>query len=147
MNKLILIIFISAVSLPIFSQGSGVGLGIIIGEPTGISAKIWTGDQTAVDAALAWSFVDSGFLRMHADMLVHKFFIDVDQGQLPVYFGLGAKLVLASDLELGVRIPLGMSYLFESAPFDIFVEVVPGLNLLPATTFFIDAALGARYFF
>jgi hypothetical protein len=80
-------------------------------------------------------------------MLVHNFSIDVDKGQLPFYFGLGAKLLLASDLGLGIRIPVGLAYLFESAPFDIFVEIVPGLDLLPGTDFGIDGAIGARYYF
>jgi hypothetical protein len=38
------------------AQDSGFGLGIIIGEPTGISAKQWTGSRTAIDGAVAWSF-------------------------------------------------------------------------------------------
>ena len=147
MKKVIFIVFISFISLNVFSQDSGLGLGIIIGEPTGLSAKMWTSEKTAIDAGLAWSFSGSGYMRVHADMLVHNFSIDVDKGQLPVYFGLGAKLLLASDLGLGIRIPVGIAYLFESAPFDIFLEVVPGLDLLPGTAFGIDAAFGVRYFF
>ena len=112
MKKVIFIVFISFISLNVFSQDSGLGLGIIIGEPTGLSAKMWTSEKTAIDAGLAWSFVGSGYLRVHADMLVHNFSIDVDKGQLPIYFGLGAKLLLASDLGLGIRIPVGIAYLF-----------------------------------
>ncbi len=147
MRKLFLILFLAAFSLHIYSQDEGFGLGLILGQPTGLSAKIWTGEHTAIDAAMAWSFADTGFLRVHADMLGHTFSIDVDQGQLPIYFGLGAKLVFSSNLEVGVRIPVGISYLFDSAPIDVFVEVVPGLNLIPATTFFIEGGIGARYFF
>ena len=146
-KKTIFLILVSFISLSVYSQGSGLGLGIIIGEPTGLSAKMWTSEKTAIDAGIAWSFVGSGYMRVHADMLVHNFSIDVDKGQLPIYFGLGAKLLLASDLGLGVRIPVGIAYLFESAPFDIFVEVVPGLDLLPGTDFGIDGAMGVRYFF
>ena len=147
MRKLFLILLFAVFSLHVFSQDEGFGLGLILGEPTGLSAKIWTGEHTAIDAAMAWSFIDTGFLRVHADMLHHIFSIDVEKGQLPIYFGLGAKLVFSSNLELGVRLPVGISYLFESAPFDVFIEVVPGLNLIPATTFFIEGGLGARYFF
>ena len=120
---------------------------MIIGEPTGLSAKIWTGDHTAVDAALAWSLVGNGYLHLHADMLMHSFVIEVDQGQLPVYFGIGAKLDLASNLGLGVRVPFGMAYLFESVSIDVFVELVPILNLIPATTFSIEGGIGILYFF
>lgn len=147
MKRIILISSVIFLSLNAFSQDSGLGLGVLIGEPTGLSAKIWTGDKTAVDAGAAWSFVGNGFLHLHADMLMHSFTIDVDKGQLPLYYGLGAKLVLANELGLGVRIPVGMAYLFESAPFDIFIELVPVLDLIPATTFNFEGGIGARYFF
>ena len=147
MKKLFLISFTILLSLNVLSQNSGLGIGVIIGEPTGLSAKMWTSEKTAIDAGLAWSFIGSGFLHIHADMLMHSFAIDVDKGQLPIYFGLGAKLVLANDLGLGVRIPVGMSYLFESAPIDIFIELVPVLDLVPATAFTFEGGVGIRYFF
>ena len=147
MKKVILLLCTMFLSLSTFSQGEGIGLGVIIGEPTGLSAKMWTGDHTAVDAALAWSLVGNGYIHLHADMLMHSFAIEVDQGQLPVYFGIGAKLDLASNLGLGVRIPFGMAYLFESASIDVFVELVPILNLIPATTFSFEGGIGIRYFF
>jgi len=48
---------------------------------------------------------------------------------------------------LAVRIPVGIDYLFSDAPVDIFLEVVPMLDLIPKTKFQFNAALGARYFF
>src|SRR5262245_41316938 len=51
----------------------GAGLGIIVGEPTGVSAKIWVGGNTALDAAAAWSFADEGALHLHGDFLAHAF--------------------------------------------------------------------------
>ncbi|MCK5135596.1 MAG: hypothetical protein KAR19_07395 [Bacteroidales bacterium] len=147
MKKLILIFLTVFLSMNAISQESGLGLGVIIGEPTGLSAKLWTSEKTAIDAGVAWSFINSGFLHIHADMLVHSFLIDVDKGKLPLYFGIGGKLVLANDLGLGVRIPLGMAYIFDSAPIDIFIELVPVLDLAPATAFSFEGGIGVRYFF
>ncbi|MEN8202888.1 MAG: hypothetical protein ABFS28_09855 [Bacteroidota bacterium] len=147
MKKLVFLLFIAGMSFQAFAQDSGFGLGIIIGEPTGLSAKVWTTEQAALDAAMAWSFVGNGFLRFHSDLLLHRYLIDVDQGKLPVYFGLGAKLVFASDLELGIRIPLGIAYQFESAPFEAFLEVVPVFNLIPQTAVDMDGGIGIRYYF
>lgn len=147
MKKLILIAIATIVSLNVASQDKGFGLGVLIGEPTGLSAKLWTSEKTAIDAGVAWSFVNSGFLHIHADMLIHSFLIDVDKGKLPLYFGIGGKLVLANNLGLGVRIPLGMAYMFESAPIDIFIELVPVLELLPATDIGFEGGVGVRYFF
>ncbi len=147
MKKLILFTFSIFLSIHMIAQDSGLGLGVLIGEPTGLSAKMWTSEKTAVDAGVAWSFLGTGFLHLHADMLFHSYAIDVDKGKLPLYFGVGAKLVLASNLGLGVRVPLGIAYLFESAPVDIFVELVPVLDLVPATDISFEGGIGVRYFF
>ncbi len=131
------------------AQDSGIGAGVIFGTQSGLSLKMWTGEITAVDAAMSWSIIDqASYFIIHSDMLVHKFnLIPVDEGRLPVYFGLGAKLGIANDLIFGIRVPFGLDYMFDSLPLDIFVEVAPGIRLLPATAFDIDGGLGARYYF
>lgn len=141
---LFLLVFLSTVK----AQSSGVGLGLIVGEPTGVSFKYWTGSTTAIDAALAWSFIDGGAFHIHGDYLFHNMrLISVPEGLLPFYYGIGARIKTANDTKLGVRVPLGLAYLFQSAPVDIFLEIVPILDLTPKTDFAINAALGARYYF
>lgn len=148
MKKLFLFAFVSLFSLGVFAQDSGLGLGLIFGEPTGLSAKMWTSERTAIDAAVAWSFVGSGWLHIHADFLMHNFdLINVSEGSLPVYFGVGAYLGLASDLGLGARVPVGLAYHFEGAPVEVFFELAPGLALLPEIKFYIGGGIGARYYF
>lgn len=147
MKKLLILLFSAGISFQAYAQNEGFGLGIIIGEPTGISAKIWTTEYTALDAAMAWSFAEKGFLRLHSDLLFHRYLIDVEKGELPFYFGAGAKLVFASELELGIRIPLGIAYQFDSHPFEAFIEIVPVFNLIPKTQVDMDAGIGFRYYF
>jgi len=50
---LILFIFICISAGRVISQNSGVGLGVIVGEPTGISAKVWISNNSAFDAGVA----------------------------------------------------------------------------------------------
>jgi len=141
---LIILLFINNIS----AQNRGAGLGLIIGEPTGFSFKYWLSSTTAVDAALAWSFVDNGAFHIHADYILHSFdLIRVPEGKMPFYYGIGGRIKTSDDARLGVRVPLGLAYLFQKAPVDIFLEVVPILDLTPKTDFRINAALGARYFF
>lgn len=148
MKKLILAIVVALFSAGLFAQSSGFGLGAVFGEPTGLSAKVWSSEKTAIDGALAWSFIGSGFLHLHTDFLIHNFnLIDVSEGQLPFYFGLGAFVNFASDMGLGLRVPLGLAYHFESAPLEIFGEIVPGLSLLPSTDFYFGGGIGIRYYF
>jgi hypothetical protein len=139
------------------SQNRGLGLGIIAGEPTGISLKNWQSRSTAIDGAFAWSFVGNDYLQLHGDYLSHNFtLLQVEKGQLPFYYGIGGRIKFVNrnddkdnndKTRLGVRIPLGLAYLFEQITLDIFVEVVPVLDLVPETNFDLNAALGIRYFF
>jgi len=146
--KFVTILFSLFIISSINAQSNGVGVGLIVGEPTGISGKYWTGSTTAFDAALAWSFVDENAFQIHADYLFHNIrLITVSEGKLPFYYGIGARLKTANDIKIGVRVPLGLAYLFQNVPIDIFVEVVPILDVIPKTDFQINAALGARYFF
>lgn len=130
------------------AQDRGFGLGIILGEPTGLSAKLWTGNSTAIDGAVSWSSGRNNVLHLHADYLIHNFnLIKVEKGEFPFYYGIGGRVKLTSDPTVGVRIPVGLEYIFASAPVGIFLEIVPVLDLVPNSDFDINAGLGVRYFF
>ncbi|MCK4879258.1 MAG: hypothetical protein KAS82_01315 [Bacteroidales bacterium] len=148
MKKLFLVSIIALFSLGLFAQDSGFGLGAIFGEPTGLSAKVWTSENTAIDGAVAWSFAGAGFLHLHADFLFHNYdLISVSEGKLLLYFGIGAFVNFASELGLGIRVPIGLAYQFEGAPLEIFAEIAPGLSLLPGTDFYFGGGIGIRYYF
>jgi len=150
MKKLIIATFALFLTFSAFSQSSGLGVGLILGSPSGLSAKMWTGQNTALDGAVAWALYpnSSGFIHVHADMLYHPFEFNVKSGSLPFYFGFGGRLGLSSTIRLGVRVPFGVAYAFADYPFDIFFEVVPIVDVLPQL-FDLDmnAAIGFRYFF
>jgi hypothetical protein len=60
------------------------GLGFILGEPTGLSGKLFLGESRALDFGAAWSFGNNSNLHLHADYLIHRFdLIRVDSGQMP----------------------------------------------------------------
>ncbi len=132
----------------VLAQDQDFGLGFMLGEPTGISFKKWTGSKTAIDGAVAWSFSGQNSLHLHADYLVHRFdLIKVEKGRLPLYFGLGARLKLEDRTKFGVRIPVGVCYIFEEASLDVFFELVPMFDLVPDTGFEIAGSIGIRYYF
>ena len=149
MKKGFFIVLISiGLATMVTGQHDPLGLGIVVGEPTGISLKYWTGGTTAVDGAVAWSFNHGGSFYVHADFLQHHFeIIDISEGEMPLYYGIGGKMVLADEPLLGVHIPLGISYIFEQAPLDVFLEIRPGINLIPATEFDMGGGIGIRYYF
>jgi len=140
--------------LPSISQPKrDFGLGVILGEPTGLSFKAWTGGSTAIAGAAAWSFGNTDALQLHVDYLFHNFrLLKVSKGRLPFYYGLGVRVLLHDqdgddDTVLGVRFPLGLEYLFASPSLGIFVEIVPILDLVPASEFDLNAAVGFRIYF
>lgn len=138
----------------------GIGVGAILGEPTGISIKKWISKDQAIDAAAAWSFSDNDSFQLHADYLIHNFGVlntGTLGGKLPLYYGIGARIKFENndnrsghddnDTLLGVRVPFGISYIFAKAPVDLFAEIVPILDLAPDTDLDINAAIGARFYF
>lgn len=130
---------------------SATGLGVIAGEPTGVSFKTWLDGRAAIDAAMAWSMVGDPDIHLHGDYLVHFFDpFPVERGRLPLYTGVGLRMRFDEDFDdqrFGVRIPVGISYLFEDAPLDAFLEVVPVLDLAPESDLDANGALGIRYYF
>lgn len=151
MKKIFLFLsFIIITSSITNAQDKGFGLGIIIGEPTGISAKYWTTESNAFDFGLAYSFVQKfSAISIHADYLYHNFNVIKSDYRFPIYYGFGARIrfVNDSDNSLGARGVIGIAWLNNNLPLDIFFEVVPVFNLIPATSLNLDMALGARYYF
>ncbi len=154
MKKIFICMVLIAVLIPVSSAASehrsSFGAGIILGEPTGVSMKLWTGGSTAVQGAVAWSFTEHTNLHLHADYIWHRWnVIKVEKGSLPLYFGVGGRLRLRDEVDdtLGVRFPVGLAYEFADAPFDLFLELVPVLDLTPSSEFDLNAALGGRYYF
>ena len=133
---------------PVTAQDHGFGMGLILGEPTGLSAKLWTSGDNAFDFAAAWSFKGDGHLLLQADYVWHFFnLMPVSSGKLPLYIGIGGRVVLADDPSFGIRIPIGIDYLFADAPIDVFLELVPILDLSPETDFGVGGGIGIRYWF
>lgn len=129
-----------------------LGIGIILGEPTGLSAKKWLSSEHAIDAALAWSFSHDTRIQLHADYLyhrVHLFSADDYQGRIPFYFGFGGRAIIGGDdddTQIGARFPFGIGKTLDNAPIELFLEIVPILDLAPDTEFDLNGALGIRYY-
>lgn len=139
---------------PAAAAGAQVGqgtweLGVILGEPTGLSAKYWMSTANALDFGAAWSFEGDGNLHLHCDYLYHNYEIfKVDEGSLPLYFGIGGRIRFENDdSRVGLRLVLGLEYLAEAYPMGIFFEMAPIVDFAPETEASINGGLGIRYVF
>ena len=143
------VVFFSAIlflSINLFAQNRNFGIGIQLGEPSGVDAKIWTSGNNAIDLGAGWSFDDRDVMTLQADYVWHSFNVfPVSQGELPLYFGIGARAILGDDPIVGARVPIGIAYMFETFPLDIFMEIAPILNIIPSTDPDLAGGVGIRF--
>ncbi len=140
------------------------GLGVVVGGPTAITGKYWLSREAAIDGGLAFSFSD--YVLLYGDYLIHyprpfknsdPFFSNID-----FYMGVGANLVMTTNdrsnndnylgkksgsVGLGVRVPFGLEWQPADPPIGVFVEIVPGISVIPATAVVVQGGLGIRYYF
>ena len=89
----------------------------------GISAKYFLDEANAIDGALLRRLSSKDDYYIWADYLYHfRSLITVEQGELPVYLGIGGRLKLQESNEdkFGIRFPVGLAYEFAGMPVDVF---------------------------
>lgn len=133
------------------------GIGLILGEPTGVSAKLYLQDDQAIQAAVGFAFVGGG-VHAHADYVFHPVILqERDSFVLPVYVGPGVRMINYADgrdasyFALGARVVGGLLFDFKEIPLDAFVEVAGVVEFGFADDegfgLALNAAAGARYYF
>jgi len=136
------------------AQPRNLGIGLIIGEPTGLSLKLWRSPTKAIAMGLGWSVFDNQNdpqttrIHLHMDFLRHSYNRISSQERLPVYYGIGGRFIGGSETQssLALRGVLGIAWEPASTPLDLFLEIAPSLQVVPSSHFNLDAALGIRYF-
>ncbi len=107
-----------------------LGVGIIVGEPTGICAKIYLAKDRALQIAAGSAFISNG-LQLHADYVFHPWILqDRDSFVMPVYLGPGVRFIDYSGgsqgdshFAAGLRGVIGLLFDFKNAPLDAFLEL------------------------
>ena len=133
------------------------GLGVMYGMTgpnprylAGISAKYFLDETNAFDGAILRRLSANNDYYIWADCLYHfRSLITVEQGELPVYLGIGGRLKLQehSEDKFGVRFPVGLAYEFAGAPVDLFLEVVPIWDVAVSYDFDLEGGIGVRFYF
>lgn len=135
--------------LSFHASANQTGVGISLGNPTGLNGKYWLEGNKAVDAGLGFSIGDSTDFSLHSDYLLHNegafFFNDVHP--LDLYYGLGFRMEFADEIEFGARIPIGLSNRSENKSSDIFAEIAPILDFLGRNGLELHFLVGSRYYF
>lgn len=130
------------------AQGHGVGIGVAIGTPTGLSAKAWLTHSTALQFGIGLpSLSQSDGTILSVDYLWH---VSPFQSHevLPLFYGVGGIIGSGTgDRNFGIRAVGGIAWMPHGAPIDLFAQITPTLYLQSSSHFDIDAAIGVRYFF
>ncbi len=133
------------------------GIGIIFGEPTGITAKLYLKDDQAIQAALGLAFIGAG-VHAHVDYVFHPYILQTRESfVLPVYVGPGVRMIQYRDgrdtnyFAFGARVVGGILFDFKRIPLDAFVEVAGVLEYRAHDGdhfgIALNAGAGARYYF
>ncbi len=140
--------------------GSGApgsaGLGVVIGDPTGVSAKIRLTPSSALDAALGAG--DGADLHLHLDWLfVGAPFVRESNVSIAWFAGVGGALEVDDDegrfdddddTELEARAPLGITMRFDSVPpLELFAEIALAVEVVDDVDTEVDGGIGVRWFF
>ncbi|HEU5056676.1 MAG TPA: DUF3996 domain-containing protein [Kofleriaceae bacterium] len=156
-----------------FQASKTFGLGLELGEPTGLNGKYFLSETGALDFGVGWIYrhyyYDDG-LHIYLDYLWHPTSLASSASlEVPLYIGLGLRFwdfeycdpepgpdFCYDGTAIGIRIPIGFALDFNTAPVDIFLQVVPVIDFLSddyydryddRTHVGIDASIGIRYWF
>jgi hypothetical protein len=137
------------------SYGYEFQLGVVLGAPTGISAKATMEQNRSIDAVLAYSLADHHGLEFHVDYLVEKArtFSIKGGGPLELYYGIGAHIVSVThgrhdgDTAFGPRAPIGLAYQINNPNVEFFGELALAFDISPSTTLDLEGGIGLRYRF
>ncbi len=133
------------------------GVGLIIGEPTGICAKLYLKDDQAIQAAVGGAFIGGG-IQVHADYVFHPYILQTrDSFVLATYIGPGVRFIQysngreASSVALGLRATGGLLFDFKEVPLDAFLEVSGVFEYQfeegEGAGLALNAGAGVRYYF
>jgi hypothetical protein len=147
--------------------GRKFGLGVVIGDPTGLSAKWWIAQTNALDFGLGfWGYgvnnrcfnngTCSGYGyrggTFNMDYLWQSNIVR-QQAQLDWHVGVGGRAVWVGDcggdcFAAAARAPIGLDLMFNNPNFlEVFFEIAPSFILVPGFWFEIEGGLGVRFYF
>ena len=153
-NRSILFVFLFLLAVPAFtsaraqSPAGDLGLGGQIGDPSGITLKIYQRPGFAYEFLAAWDLDDFFFLNGHA-----LFERPIPDSPLRYYLGPGIVVGVeeddgpggGNDLVLGISGQFGVNFFVER--FEVFLHLTPRLTVIPNTQGNIGGGIGLRYYF
>jgi hypothetical protein len=143
-----------------FEANKTFGLGLELGEPTGLTGKYFLAADRALDFGIGdiYNYGDRSGLHLYGDYLFHPVSLaSAEAFELPFYVGLGGRFWDFNNNgdhaeAFGFRVPIGIAFDFNDLPLDTFVQVVPVLDFFSgynahSVYLDVDLSIGIRYWF
>ncbi len=152
MKRLVLASLVALMTVSAVAAAPTSGVGVFLGQPTGLSFGKDISATNWLDFKAAWNFANAkdGFsiiLQGNYELAFPGSFVIEGQDIVP-FIGIGAEAAIGNDLpQVGLRIPFGLNYRFAKAPLELFLELGVGLYLFPSTSFMGSGGLGLRFRF
>jgi len=133
----------------LFAQTSNVGVGLQLGAPSGISVKARIGEVRLYDFTAAWDLGHFFFLQAHS-LVIEAPLSTQDLSLLNYFMGPGALVGFRnrtpneSDIVVGISGNFGLAYYIQD--FELFFQLTPRLEVIPATRGNIGGGIGFRYY-
>lgn len=128
------------------------GLGLFLGDPTGLDLKIGLGNRSALDLVLGINTYRDGRVNYgHLTYLVTPLVAHGDSVLVPLRFGIGGALFgTSNDIRFAVRAPFELALRFRRTPLEFYGELALALVFgTPNDSLVLDlqGGLGFRVFF
>lgn len=144
----LILLFAGFAARPAAAQPAGdVGLGLQLGDPSGVTLQFYNPGATSWDFLAAWDVDDFFFLNIHAlyyrglgsDPRVHLFY---GPGG---FIGFRDRGRDDDEVVVGISGTVGIGFMIDR--FQIYGAVTPRLSVVPDTDGDVGAGIGVRYFF
>lgn len=148
-----------------FQANKTFGLGLELGDPTGLTGKYFFGGSHALDFGIggygyyADVYGHHGYrgVNLYLDYLWHPVsLVSAEAFELPFYIGIGGRILDDARDGYGAlvsaRVPIGISFDMNNIPFDFFLQLTPYLDFYSGydggfAAIEIQFSFGARFYF
>lgn len=127
------------------ADNASFACGVVYGTPTGVTVQYGITPQYSAVLSMGVSSSFDNRLLIQMDMVRRSLDVfPLEDGALPLYYGLGVKIAPAGLSDAGVRIVAGIEYLFSSLPLQLFAQIGPAITVERPHTVHSHAAFGVR---
>jgi hypothetical protein len=162
MTSLLMVAALGTAQATEIGDGRPFGLGLQLGQPFGVTGKVYLGGRTnAIDFTVGTYYASRGYYYdgFQAQVAYHWHLVELTSGggvAIPFRIGVGGFVGTYGngyyydrygDLSLGARVPFGLDFDLERAPVQFYIELAIRIHVYPGFYPDGDGGIGARYYF